>query len=676
MDPPLIRDEAKDTPVPPSGVRSHQVPDQGRQTIVIVGHGMVGQRLCEEIRARRTLAHHRVVVFGEEPQLAYDRVHLCEIFRGHGTEDIRIAKDDWYTENRVTVVRKDPVVEINRVEKWVRSESGRLEGYEHLVLATGATPYLGKIPGIDGPRVRALRTADDALAILERALVAKTEGLPVVILGGGLLGTELAHELGRLQVESVVLEAADFPLSRQLERSAGLLLHEELGRVGLRIETRVRVLALEDDGRACVVQIAGRDPIVAGLVVPCMGIRPRDHLAREAGLRCDLFGGVEVDDDLRSSDPHIFAVGECARHRGMSYGLVAPGYAMAEAVARRLAGGEKKFSGVQIGTRLKVPGVELTVVGESQATGIGLRSHVYQSNGVYRRLALKRGKVIGITSVGDWEDLPRAQEAMARAEKLKPRQLERFAEAQPMWSGSKLSLHTWPDAATVCNCMGVTCGALRRAQADGCANVDALAQATGASTVCGSCRPLLSTLTDPQPEEPDEPSRWMIGFSLLSLLGAVAFLAAPAIPYSETVQKDSIDFLWRSSQYKQITGFVLAGLFSLSIVFSMRKRFAWFRFGDFEAWRITHAFLGVLCLVGGFFHTGFRLGSNLDFALVLVFLGSVFVGGLAGGWGIIETRLSPERGRVLRGWLIRSHIYLLWPLPVLLAAHITKVYFF
>jgi nitrite reductase (NADH) large subunit len=407
-----------------------------------------------------------------------------------------------------------------------------------------------------------------------------------------------------------------------------------------------------------------------------MGIRPRDQIARDAGLRCDMFGGIEVDDDLLTSDPAISAVGECARHKGMSYGLVAPGYAMAEAVARRLAGGEAKFRGAQIGTRLKVPGVELTVVGESQATGLGLRSHVFQGDGVYRRLALKRGRVVGITAVGDWDDLPRAQDAMARAEKLKPRQLERFKKNEPVWKSGKLSLHTWPDSATVCNCMGVTCGALRRAQREGCANVEALAQATGASTICGSCRPLLSTLTDPKPEEPDEPSYWMVGLSLASLIGALVFLFIPAVPYSDSVQAESIDFLWRSGQTKQITGFTLAGLFASSIVFSMRKRFAWFRWGDFEGWRVTHALLGVLCLVGGFAHTGFRLGSNLDFALVLVLLGSILLGGLAGGWSLIEAQMSPERGRVLRALLIRSHIYFLWPLPVLLVAHVTKVYFF
>lgn len=676
MVPPLIQGEERNSSIPPSGVRSSEARHPGHKTIVVVGHGMVGQRFCEEVRSRRTLRRMKVVVFGEEPQLAYDRVHLCEILRGQKHEGIQLVHDHWYDENRVELVRRDPIVDLNREEKWVRSANGRIQHYEHLVLATGATPFLAKIPGIDGPRIQTLRTANDASKILEAALSSTRAGLPVVIIGGGLLGTELAYELVQLGVEVTILESADFPLSRQLERSAGTLLHAQLERAGIPIQTKVRVLSLDDNGDACVVRMHDNEPIRAGLVVPAMGIRPRDQIARAAGIRCDMFGGIEVDDDLLTSDPAISAIGECARHKGMSYGLVAPGYAMAEAVARRLAGGESKFGGVQIGTRLKVPGVELTVVGESQATGLGLRSHVFQADGVHRRLALKRGRVIGITSVGDWDDLPRAQDAMARAEKLEPRQLERFRRNEPMWTGGKLSLHAWPDSATVCNCMGVTCGALRRAQREGCANVEALALATGASTICGSCRPLLSTLTDPKPEEPDEPSGWMVRLSLLSLIGALVFLFIPAVPYSDSVQAESIDFLWRSGETKQITGFTLAGLFALSIIFSMRKRLSWLRWGDFEAWRVTHASLGVVCLVGGFAHTGFRLGSNLDFALVLVFLGSTLLGGLAGGWGLVESRLSTERGRNSRALLIRSHIYLLWPLPVLLLAHIAKVYFF
>lgn len=648
-----------------------------KPTIVIVGNGMVGQRLCEELRSRHALRSHRIVIFGDEPVFAYDRVHLCEIVRGGRALDLQLVAPGWYAEKKVSVSVADPVVQIDREKKCVRTSLGRTEHYDHLIMATGSVPILGKLPGSDGRDVRALRTTEDAAFIRTKALAARDLGLPVVIVGGGLLGIELADELQQQAVQIIVLEHADFPLSRQLEKSAGGLLASLLVSSGLSFRAGVRVKAYLQNDTSTSVEIEGGEAIECGLVVPAMGIRPRDHLAKEAGLRCDLFGGIEVNDQLLTSDPNISAVGECARHRGMSYGLVAPGYAMAEVVAKRLAGGSASFTQVQTGTRLKSSQVELTVVGESSATGLGIKTTIYQQAGEYRRLILKRGRVIGVVSLGKWSDLPRVQQAMARGEKLKTVQLKRFVADELMWNkDGGLSLKVWPDSATVCTCMGVTCGALRKAIFEGCANVEALADRTGASTVCGSCKPLLSSLVDDEPEVVAGPSPWMIGFSLSSVLGVLSFLALPAIPYADSIQVEGLDVLWRTALYKQLSGFSLAGLFALSIVFSMRKRMKWLSFGDFEVWRVVHALLGSVCLAGAFLHTGFRLGSNLDLALALVFLGSVLLGGVAGGWDVVAAQLSPSLARALRGWLIRSHIYLLWPLPVLLVAHVAKVYFF
>jgi len=638
---------------------------------------MVGQRLCEEITSKRALRSHRLVVFGEEPSPAYDRVHLTQVVRGQAPAHLHLAGSDWHKEQKVGLHTGARVVAIDRAARLVRTQSGETESYDHLILATGSVPILGKLKGNDGPQVRALRTVDDAQFIRDQTLSCVREGLPVVIVGGGLLGLELAEDLIALGARVIVLESAGFPLSRQLEKSAGALVARLVERTGLELRFLVRVLGFRKDGGTTLVELEGQSPIRTALIVPAMGVRPSDQLAREAGLRCDLFGGVEVNDALLTSDPQISAVGECARHRGTAYGLVAPGYAMAEVVAKRLAGTPATFSGVQVGTRLKSNHIDLTIVGESAATGLGIKTSIYQKTGEYRRLLTRRGRVVGAVTVGSWPDFPRVQQAMARAEKLRPAQFKRFLESEPMWSkGDGLSLAVWPDTATVCTCMGVTCGALRRAMADGCANVDALAEKTGASTVCGSCRPLLSNLTDAEPELPPGPNRWMIGVSGLSVLGALLFASLPAIPYASSIQTQGLDVLWRTSSYKQVTGFSLVGLFSLSVLFSMRKRLKFLSWGDFEVWRIVHAALGLLCLGAGFLHTGFRLGHKLDFALVSVFLGSVLLGGLAGGWEFLEHRLAPSMARALRAGLIRSHIYLLWPLPVLITLHVVKVYFF
>ncbi len=661
---------------PESAVRSRSSRAPGYKTVVIVGHGMVGHRLCQEIRRRPELAELRIVAIGDEPCGAYDRVHLARVLQGQDPEVLRLGAPDFYETENIQLILGDPVVAIERAAKTVLCASGRQERYDHLVLCTGAAPVLGKIPGIDGPRVRPLRTAEDAVLIRERAQEARLSCRPVVIIGGGLLGLELAHELTELGCEVDVLEGADYPLSRQLEKGAGDVLGALIGRPGLRLHLGCRVAQIVDSGDALEVKLADERTFPAALVVPAMGIRPRDQLAREAGLACDLFGGVEVSDELLTRDKNISAIGECARHRGVVYGIVAPGYAMAEQVARRLAGQPGKFRGVHVGTRLKVPGVLLSVLGESSATGLGVKSLVYQEAGVYRRLAVRRGRIIGIVSLGEWQELPRAQDALARAERLRAPQFHRFEKAERIWSGLSLSLREWPDAATVCTCMGVTCGALKALAEEGCTTVDELSRRSSAGTVCGTCKSLLATLCDASPSKDASPSGWMLWLSVASMLGALAFPFLPAFPVPETVIHPGLDVLWANQTLKQVTGFCLVGMFSLSILFSARKRLARFQFGEFQAWRVVHAALGLLCLLGAFLHTGFRLGEGLDRGLVLVFLGSTFLGGVSGGYTLLLGLVPPSAATRLRAWLVRSHIYLLWPLPVLVGFHVAKVYFF
>lgn len=648
---------------------------KSRPTIVIVGNGMIGQRCCEELRARKALAHHRIVIFGEEAHSAYDRVHLARILQGGSVGELALVDHDWHGRNRIRVVRQDPVVKLEPEKKRLRCFSGNYQEYDHLILATGATAIRGNLPGANSRDVQVLRTADDAENLLRLARQALQNGLPAVVIGGGLLGLEVASELLALGLEVITLESAGHPLARQLDPEAGerlatLLNHRQFG-----LKTSVRIEGIEQQELGSLVKLEGAPSIRCGLVVPAMGIRPRDQLAREAGIACDLFGGVIVNDALLTSDPNISAVGECARHRGMTYGLVAPGYAMAEAVARRLAGSVSPFESVQVGTRLKVADLKLTVVGESAATGLGMHAHLFSHDDTYRRLAVQRGRIIGVTALGDWEELGQVQEAMARGERLRPFQLKHFERGEAMWKGKRLSLRTWPDAATVCTCLGVTCGTLKRAHEAGCVSVEALAEKTGASTVCGTCRPLLATLSEDTEIRPTE-SPWMLRLSVLSALGALAIILLPRIPVPESVLENGIGRLFTDSVLKQVTGFSTLALFSASILFSMRKRLSWLNWGDFENWRIVHAALGLLCLGGAVAHTGLRLGQRLDLALMLTVLGSCFLGGLAGGWRLLEEHLSAHRAAALRATLIRSHIYLLWPLPVLLIVHIGKVYFF
>jgi len=642
--------------------------------IVIVGHGMVGHRLCRELRKLLPPERAEIVVFSGEEGAPYDRVHLSRIVRGERPEVLDLADASWFEESRIVVKSGDPVVRIDRGEQLVHASSGLSVRYDHLVLCTGAAAV--ELKAVKSPLVTVLRTRDDALIVRERALAVAARDLPVVIIGGGLLGLELATDLTSLRLEVDVVEGAEYPLSRQLERTAGSALLSSLERPGLRLHFGSRVAGVEVSGdeRVSVALQDGRS-VTGGLVVLAMGIRARDELARQAGLSCDLFGGVIVDDRLLTRDPRISAIGECARHRGTVYGIVAPGYAMAEQVARRLAGQNGRFEGVATGTRLKVPGVDLSVLGESSATGLGVQSIVYEAEGTYRRLAVRKGRIIGITSLGEWGELGRAQDALSRGEKLKQQQLECFKQCERVWPERKVSLRTWPSDALVCTCMGVTCGTLKALVAEGASTVEELSQRSSAGTVCGTCRPLLSTLTE-SPEPEVQSSRTGAWISLAAILGAVSYVVLPSWPVPTSVQGWSIDQLWASKAIKQATGFSLLALFTSSLLLSLRKRSKWLKFGSFEAWKVAHAAVGVACLVIAFLHTGLRLGQGTDRALVLVFLGSTLLGGATGGWALLLPNLPAEWEQTVRSYLVRSHIYLLWPLPVLVLFHLIKVYWF
>src|SRR5690606_38915276 len=353
----------------PSGVRDAMTTTSQR-TLAIVGHGMVGQRLVEELRGRPELNDYQIVVFGKEPTAAYDRVHLAEVIT-KGDAGLRSLSDPaWLGEHQVEVVSGDPVEEIDRVEATITTRGGRRVHYEHWIFATGSRPNIAKIPGFDGERICPLRTFEDARKIRRLAFESKERSLPVVIVGAGLLGIELADELVKLGVTTLVLESADYPLCRQLGPECGDRLGQLLLRRRMSLELGAQLHSVEDIGDRLLVRLGVRQPIACGLVIPAMGVRPCDELARKAGLGCDLFGGIQVNDDLLTSDPKISAIGECARHRGMTYGLVAPGYAMAAIVAQRLAGNTSNFRTVQVGTRLKIADVELTCLGESAARGL------------------------------------------------------------------------------------------------------------------------------------------------------------------------------------------------------------------------------------------------------------------------------------------------------------------
>jgi NAD(P)H-dependent nitrite reductase large subunit/NAD(P)H-dependent nitrite reductase small subunit len=491
-----------------------------RETVVVVGNGMVGHRLVEKLVEQDGARRLHVVALGEEPRPAYDRVHLSELFGKRGAAELALGDAVTYAGWNVDLLLDTRAVAIDRTERCVATADGRRIPYDKLVLATGSAPFVPPVPGVDLPGVFVYRTIEDVDAIRAHAREAKTG----VVIGGGLLGLEAAKALLDLGLETHVVEAAPRLMPRQLDELGAAALARRIEALGVRVHTGAQTSAiralprLEDaeDGadagpladdpafadadtprpRLALRCADGRE-LRADLVVISAGIRPRDELARAAELVCGERGGIAVDDSLRTNDPRIFAVGEAAAHRGAIYGLVSPGYAMADALAANLVAGDgveaARFSGADLSTQLKLLGVDVASFGDPFAGGEEARAVTFQDLGrdVYARLVVdvRDGRLRGGILVGDTSQYPRLLQLHREGKRVPERPDELLFGA----SGSAEAGDS-DDAALVCSCNNVCAGALRAAIRAGQRELGALKQTTKAGTGCGGCLPLVSAI--------------------------------------------------------------------------------------------------------------------------------------------------------------------------------------
>jgi nitrite reductase (NADH) large subunit len=474
-----------------------------------------------------------------------------------------------------------------------------------------------------------------------------------------------------------------------LLRSAGfeLCVGQGVECIVLTSEMRGPHLARADDGsdvevpdtRLRVLLAGGAGAIDCGMVVLAAGVRPRDELARASGIACPNPGGVAVDDTLVTSDPHVFAIGECARHAGRCPGLVAPGFAMAEVLAERFAGSDVTFTGHEPATRLEVVRRSILVMGENRAAADEDVKTV-DADDRYRRLVLRNGRLIGATTIGDGDDLSHLQEALVLRTKLRRGDLRRLERGVDPWRRLRFPAGTgFPDTATVCGCTGVTFGALRRARAEGHCSVEQLCARTGAGSGCGSCRGRIAAFSSPG--ELDAGTRDERRLAVLSLLALVAVPFGVAVAplgsrTSRIMSPHPLDALLTDHFVRELSGFglvLLCLLTAVSIAFA-KRRSARPKTGSPRA-RTWHALLGLLCLAGIAAHTGLHPGKGLDLALYVCVLALIVVGAasalsIASGVGSGPGAVAVKRSG------LRLHVWIAWPAPVLLVGHVVKSYYF
>ncbi|MCK8494637.1 nitrite reductase large subunit NirB [Spirosoma sp. RP8] len=469
--------------------------------VVVIGNGMVGYKFCEKLVAKqKDQGRFTVTVFGEEPRSAYDRVHLSAYFSGKTADDLTLAPVEWYAENNINLYLTDPVVDIDRERKEVRSHHGVVVPYDYLILATGSGAFVPPVAGVEKDGVFVYRTIEDLELIQSYAGKSRNgHALRGAVLGGGLLGLEAAKALLDLGLEEAhVVEFAPRLMPRQIDDAGSGVLQQQLESLGLTIHLSKNTQ--EITGGDCItgMQFTDGSHLEVDMLVISAGIRPRDELAKAAGLNTHPRGGIVVDNALQTSDPSIFAIGECAVAHHMIYGLVAPGYDMAEVVASQLMGVPKEFKPFDMSTKLKLIGTDVGSFGDPFASESDHRTIVYENKakGVYKRINVSAdGKyLLGGILVGDAEQYNMLLQT-CKNKTILPPDPEDVILGFRGGEESGAGVTSLPDDALICSCEAITKGMIcHEINENGHTTVDALKKATKACTGCGGCTPMVKDL--------------------------------------------------------------------------------------------------------------------------------------------------------------------------------------
>jgi nitrite reductase (NADH) large subunit len=464
-----------------------------QRRIVVVGNGMVGHHFVEQLV--KNTSQDAITVIGEEPRPAYDRVHLSDVFAGRAPDDLALVSRQMYREWGVDAHFGDPVVTIERSAKRVVTKSGRTFEYDKLVLATGSYPFVPPVPGADNERCLTYRTIDDLGQIR-----AKAKGSRIgVVVGGGLLGLECANALLNLGLETHVIEFAPGLMGVQLDDGGSAMLRRKIEALGVRVHTGINTKAIVK-GETCELKMEFADgaSLETDMIVFSAGIRPQDRLARESELAVGERGGIVIDYKCKTTDSDIFSIGECALFGGRIYGLVAPGYRMAEAVAAQLLGQEATFQGADMSTKLKLLGVDVGSIGDAHGRSDGSLSFLFSDGraAVYKRLVTSGDgrRLLGAVLVGDCSDYDTLLQYFLNA-------LELPDDPQCLIlpsAGEKplLGVGALPLAATICSCHNVTKGDIVGCIDGGVVSLAEVKACTKASTGCGGCVAMLKNLVD------------------------------------------------------------------------------------------------------------------------------------------------------------------------------------
>jgi len=463
-----------------------------KQKLVLVGHGMVGQRLLEKLA--EVQAQFDITVLCEEPRPAYDRVGLTSFFSGKTAEDLSLVPESFFESSGFRLQLNERAVSVDRARKQVKTSTGQVLDYDKLVLATGSYPFVPPIPGRDRNDCFVYRTIEDLIAIREASRQARSG----TVIGGGLLGLEAAKALVDLGLETHVVEFAPRLMAVQVDDGGGRVLRRHIESLGVRVHCGKSTTAIEaGTEHRHVLRFADGESVETDVVVFSAGIRPQDALARECGLEVGPRGGISIDDACRTSDPDIYAIGECALWQGKVYGLVAPGYQMAEIAAASLQGAaDRAFGGADMSTKLKLMGVDVASLGDAHATASDAQccTLVDERAGIYKKLVISKDgtRLLGGILVGDAADYGTWLQMMLNSMPLPSRPESLLVAPGDGSESTGMGVAALPASAQICSCNNVSKGAICAAVEAGVTTLGGMKKTTKAASTCGGCAQLVT----------------------------------------------------------------------------------------------------------------------------------------------------------------------------------------
>ena len=641
-----------------------------RAPVVIVGNGPVGIKAAQLLNEKHL--DSEIVIFGEEVCLPYNRVQLSNYLAGKVTKEELFTPLTNNSTSKFTQHVGRKVVSIDRINKFVLDDQGEKTAYSKLILATGSKPYIPELPNLDLQGVYQFRTLQDTLALVEQ----KNRSKNFYVVGSGPLGLETALAMKKPN-NRVVLESRKSLLNHQLGSQAQLILNDFISASGVEIESKNPLVKIHGKKNIESVELEDGKRYPCDCLIFCSGVVPETRLADASGL--SIRRGIVVDEYMRTSDPDIYAIGECCEYEQQTYGVVAPGLKQAKSCVEHINGCIHEFANQSPDVKVKLGEYSTGYYGTLDEPDCEVFTHVNRLKGIYRKLVVKKGVLIGAIIIGKWDDEPQAKSAIQKKEKLKLKQLKKFEREGNLYSNpQQRSVKALPSDYIICLCDSVTKGELSQAIESGCRTIECLGEKTSAGTTCGSCKPLLADLLDtPAPNLVMRHQKAIYATSILSILLIIMTIFIKPMAIAESVQMSwRVEMLWFDNFWKQVSGYSLLGLCVIATALAARKRIKNFKIGHVDSWRYAHSVVGILALLVLMIHTGMRLGHNLNLALMAVFLAATVTGSLVGIFMARNHHWSDFKLRQHRLWWSRVHHTLLWMLPPLLGFHILSAYYF